>query len=376
MASLGILFANLGPYHVARVTGVSQCKALASWKTIAIELAREEEEYNWKINLENLSFSVITIANDKPLEQQNKIVLLFRLWQKLEITKPDVLCISGYARLPMIAALVWCKIHHSSAILMSDSTVGDAQRYQWREIFKSFIVRQFDAALVGGLPQAHYLHLLGFPQEAIFTGYDVVDNDAFHPQAISHNVSPLNNPYFLAVNRFIPKKNISFLLSCYSRYRDTTKSNSWDLVICGDGELRYEIEDKIHALGLEKNVYLPGFLQQNDLVPYFANAQCFIHASTTEQWGLVVNEAMAAGLPVLVSNRCGCFEDLVIEGVNGFGFDPCDQQQLTDLMLKISSGAVDLEGMGQASLQHIRNYSPEYFAQGVNQAIDYALAQP
>ncbi len=83
---------------------------------------------------------------------------------------------------------------------------------------------------------------------------------------------------------------------------------------------------------------------------------------------------MAAGLPVLVSNHCGCFEDLVIEGVNGFGFDPDDSQELTDLMLKMSSEEIDLEKMSQSSLEHIQKFSPDYFAEGLVQAVQYALA--
>ncbi|NEO65818.1 MAG: glycosyltransferase, partial [Moorea sp. SIO4G2] len=91
-------------------------------------------------------------------------------------------------------------------------------------------------------------------------------------------------------------------------------------------------------------------------------------------WGLVVNEAMAAGLPVLVSNRCGCFEDLVVEGINGFGFNPYDREQLTKLMFKVSSGEIDLDNISQAALQHIHKFSPEYFAQGLIKAVEYALA--
>lgn len=108
-------------------------------------------------------------------------------------------------------------------------------------------------------------------------------------------------------------------------------------------------------------------------MPYFAHAKCFVHASIQEQWGLVVNEAMAAGLPILVSNRCGCYEDLIIEGVNGFGFDPENQEELTNLMIKMSSGDVYLETIGKAHLQHIEKYSSDYFAQGLNGAIKFAI---
>jgi glycosyltransferase involved in cell wall biosynthesis len=177
----------------------------------------------------------------------------------------------------------------------------------------------------------------------------------------------------LAINRFVPKKNLLFLISSYAAYRQIAGNNAWDLVLSGDGQQRPQIEQLIAELGLSDVVHLPGFLQQNELLPYFVHASCFIHASIQEQWGLVVNEAMAAGLPVLVSNRCGCFEDLVIEGVNGFGFDPENSQQLTDLMLKVSSEKIDLAQKGNAALEHIQKFSPDYFAQGLMQAVEYAL---
>lgn len=210
--------------------------------------------------------------------------------------------------------------------------------------------------------------------DSIFLGYNVVGNESFRPDKINSLPAPLQKPYFLAINRLVPKKNILLLISSYAAYCEAAGSSAWDLVICGDGQLRSQIEKCITKLSIEGAVHLPGFLQQDELLPYFAHAGCFVHASIQEQWGLVVNEAMAAGLPVLVSNRCGCFEDLVIEGVNGFGFNPGNSQELTQLMLKMSSGEINLQKMGEAALDHIHKFSPEYFAQGLAQAVEYALA--
>jgi 1,2-diacylglycerol 3-alpha-glucosyltransferase len=235
-------------------------------------------------------------------------------------------------------------------------------------------VQGYKAALVGGKPQKRYLTKLGMRPEAVFSGYDIVGNEAFYPNKIQVLLNPLQKPYFLAINRFVTKKNLLRLLNSYATYRQGADSQIWDLVLCGDGELRPQLKQRITELGLENFVHLPGFLQQDELLPYFAHANCFIHASIQEQWGLVVNEAMAAGLPVIVSKRCGCFEDLVIEGVNGFGFDPENSQQLTELMLKISSGEVDLTAMGNAALKHIQKFSPDYFAYGLTQAVEYALS--
>ena len=82
-------------------------------------------------------------------------------------------------------------------------------------------------------------------------------------------------------------------------------------------------------------MHLPGFKPYDELPVYYALANAFVHASTTEQWGLVVNEAIASGLPVIVSNRCGCAPELV--NGNGFTFDPTNEHELTARLLEMAS---------------------------------------
>jgi glycosyltransferase involved in cell wall biosynthesis len=102
-------------------------------------------------------------------------------------------------------------------------------------------------------------------------------------------------------------------------------------------------------------------------------AGAFVHASTTEQWGLVVNEAMASGLPVLVSNRCGCAPDLVEEGRNGFLFDPYDVSGLADAMYSMAAERTDRVEMGLASQEIIAQWSPQNFAENLARAAERAL---
>jgi 1,2-diacylglycerol 3-alpha-glucosyltransferase len=364
--------ANYGPYHLARMAAfASQCKA-RQWQVFGIELARNEEEYPWETEVKDFPCEIVSVVNDTTLEKTNFFRLLFQLITTLNKTNPNVVAISGYARPSMLAVLCWCLWYRKPAILLSETTEFDDVRSGWKEIIKSFIITRFKAALVGGKPHNRYLIKLGMPSDAIFCGYDVVGNDVFHPDRIKSLPRPQEKPFFLAINRFVTKKNLPFLVSAYAVYRQLVGNCAWDLVLCGDGELRAELESQIITLELKDYIHLPGFLQQDQLLPYFVHAGCFIHASTQEQWGLVINEAMAAGLPVLVSNKCGCFEDLVLEGTNGFGFDPQNQSQLTNLMLKISSDEVDINRMGQAALAHIQNFSPDYFASGLLNAIEYA----
>lgn len=374
MTKVAIFFANYGPYHLSRIQGFSNLARKLDWQTIPLELTRSGIAYEWKTQVDNNSVPILSVLGDKEPEQVSFLQLIQRLEATLQKTQPDVVAIAGYFRAAMLGALLWCRYHKVPAILLSESKEDDAYRSWLSEKLKSLIIRNYKAALVGGQAHRRYLLKLGMSSDSISFGYNVVGNGVFSPEKNSHLPRPIKKPYFLSINRFILKKNLLFLLEAYAIYRLTSTSPPWDLVLCGSGQLLPEINENINRLDLADFVHLPGFLQQEQLLPYFAHASCFVHASLQEQWGLVVNEAMAAGLPVLVSNRCGCFEDLVIEGVNGFGFDPENLKQFTELMLKMSSGKIDLKKMSQASVEHIQKFSPDYFAQGLAQAIKYALA--
>lgn len=376
MLKLVVIFSNIGPYHRDRLLSLHQHCYPMGWELIAIELARHEADYEWEISLHDLPFKVISVLADELLEAVRFDKLLFRLYSYLSKIEPDAIAIAGYARPAMLASLLWSICHRQPAILLSATHERDTQRVLWREIIKRIFIKGYRAAVVGGIPQKKYLVKLGMKPEAIFLGYNTVGNSTFHPEQLQDLKNPHDRPYFLAVSRFVPKKNIKLLVSAYANYSKTVDPDRrWDLMICGDGELYREIERQIQDLNLESCIYLPGFLQQEQLLPYFAHAQCFIHASVREQWGLVVNEAMAAGLPVIVSNYCGCFEDLIVEGVNGFGFDPENSQQLTDLMIKTSSGELNLSLMGNAALVHIQKFSTDRFARGLIEAVQYARSR-
>src|SRR6185369_15110785 len=94
----------------------------------------------------------------------------------------------------------------------------------------------------------------------------------------------------------------------------------------------------------------------------------FVLASTSETWGLVVNEAMASGLPVIVSRRCGCARDLVAEGRNGFTFDPFDVESLTRQLQRMAAPDTDRAAMSRASREIIAHWTPALWAQNLQLA--------
>jgi glycosyltransferase involved in cell wall biosynthesis len=252
-------------------------------------------------------------------------------------------------------------------------------------MLKRLLVRSFGAAVVGGTPHAEYLQSLGMNSSRIFMGYDVVDNDHFSQGAeVARKRSNalrrelhLPERYFLACSRFAPKKNLLGLLEGFSLYRESVRHESaWDLVIVGDGEMRGRLEAKRVQLGLEGVAHLVGPRGYEELPGYYGLASAFVHASTVEQWGLVVNEAMAAALPVVISTRCGCAQDLVREGLNGYLFDPFDPKALAAVLRRMSEGQAHLSAMGRASREIISKWSPQAFSRAFRAASEIASAEP
>ena len=373
MPTICVLFSNFGPYHFARLEGFQKSAQPLGWNVIGIELSRIESTYAWRTETDTITFPFTTVIQDKSWEDVSFWTLVKLLSKSLSDNDIDVLVLPGYHTPILIYAMIWARFHGKRTILMLASKEDDKKRHFAFEYCKSLVIKNYQAALVGGSPQKRYLEKLVMPSDRIFIGYDVVDNDSFEKNKISRLKNPLEKPFFLTVNRFVGKKNLFWLLSVYADYRNQLGSKSWDLVLCGDGELSTQVHARIVELNLEKFVHCPGFLQRNEQLPYFAHAKCFIHSSTQEQWGLVVNEAMAASLPVLLSNRCGCFEDLLIEGENGFGFDPENAPQLLHLMLNVSCNTSDLTRLGDNARNHIEKFSPLLFGSNLVKAINLSM---
>jgi glycosyltransferase involved in cell wall biosynthesis len=119
--------------------------------------------------------------------------------------------------------------------------------------------------------------------------------------------------------------------------------------------------------GRGATVFLPGFRQIEELPRFYGTSDFFIHPATSEPWGLVVNEAMASRLPVLASTGTGAAADLVVEGVNGWIFNPGLKSALSELMIRVADlSSKLLWNMGEASWQTLEERCPlEAFGRGL-----------
>jgi len=378
---LAIFWHDLLPYHHARIRALStlgrereQCVQAFILCSSGLGQATDGEQASSE-PIKILSADPYTAGE---FSQRSKHQLL----QELDKFQPDAVAIIGYTGPVSRAALGWCRYHRRGAILMLSSHAADYPRVWWKEWPKRHLVRLYDAAIVSGKPQAHYAAQLGLPQERIVAGYGVVDNEFWGNAAVEtrrladhwRTHYGLPEHFFLTACRFVPKKNLAGLLEAYASYVAQKSEKPWSLVMVGDGELAGALRQQVADLGLTNWVHFPGYLPAPQMARLYGLASAFVLASDhAEQWGLVVNEAMAAGLPVLVSQVCGCVADLVIEGKTGFSFDPTNKLALPTLLATFSSGSLDLAEMGRNSQLRIQHYSPQKFAHNLFTAAELAM---
>lgn len=377
---------RIGPYHQARLEAAAALLAANQIKLIALEIYSASDEYLWENVSSTEKFHRYTLFPGIPARNISAPKLWQKIWGFLRHTQPAAAVLNGYSTLDSLGLLVGCRLRGIFPVLMSESKEDDSPRKILSEALKSLIVRQYGAALCGGTPHKAYLSRLGMPTQTIFDGYDAVDNQFFIQGSDAVRQAPQEHrrlpglqdprPFFLASGRFIARKNYLGLTQAYRRYREICQQSRlqpWRLVMLGDGPEWEALAREIAVHRLDHDIILAGVHPIKELLAYYGLASAFIHPALQEQWGLVVNEAMASALPVLVSSRAGCAKDLVEDGKDGLVFDPTNTAALGALMVQMSSGKVDLIAMGQAARQKIQAWGVERFAKNLLKALKIGL---
>jgi glycosyltransferase involved in cell wall biosynthesis len=361
---LVIHFVRFGPYHIARFRSACEVLAPLGWHVVALEIAGSDATYEWERETGGgEQWERVTVFPDGVFEKIPAGEMKRGIERELDRLRPDAVAIAGWGNVDARVCLDWCKRNEATSIVMSETRAADGRRVWWKEWVKSRIVRRFDAALCGGESHKRYLVQLGMPEGRVALGYNVVDNDFFKSRT-ADCASFIDGPYFLASNRFVERKNLGRLVEGYKLFQDSVfriqgaeKTGVWPLVLLGDGELRGELIARCVELGLKvaelQNlkldsykvktpaegglVFFAGFRQIGELRAFYAGAGAFVHPALEEPWGLVINEAMASGLPVLSSRNVGAAEELVVEGKTGFLFDPGNVNSIAECLFKMFS---------------------------------------
>jgi len=395
---LAVVWAQFGPYHVARLAALDRLSP-PHWKVIGIEMAGLTTTYEW-MRPAATGFKHRCLFPDAIAEQVDPVAIYRAALATFREERIDAVCVPSYWPLSSLAILLAAKCHGAATIMMNDSYAGTAKADGVEGWFKRLLVRSFDSAFIAGRLSKEYFSAIGLGEDRIFTGYDAIDNEYFirtsdraREQAdfVRRRIR-LPERYFLNVGRMVTKKNLTTLVDAYARFLGGNEDGGHPrLVLVGSGELEETIRRHCVRRGLQVSdcrnllyliddvpqgdVLFYGFRQVEELPVFYALAEAFILPSIEEEWGLVVNEAMASGLPVLVSSRAGCCPDLVEHGVNGFAFDPDSAEELAGFMKRIADDPSLREAMGARSRELIQSFSCENFARNCLRAAEAAVGQ-
>jgi len=322
--------------------------------------------FAWDISLLD-GYKHIFLKNSRPgIEVSDWRLDAPDLKSYLKSERYDAVLVFGWSKVLFWQAIWLARKHSIPLIQRGESNLNHAQSWfvkTAKKIIFPILFKQFKAFLAIGSLNAELYRHFGVPEEAIFTAPYCVDNDFFSERAAAQTETTqqlrrdlgigIDDTVFLFSAKFIDRKRPMDLINAASNYRATGKSH---VILIGDGALLETCRNEIAANKLT-NVHLVGFKNQSELPAFYATADVLVLPSEYETWGLVVNEAMACGLPCIVSDTCGAAADMILEGKTGFTYPMGDVQRLAELMMFMADNKEKCYEMGRYAANHVKNFS-------------------
>lgn len=317
---------------------------------------------NWNIPiLEGYSYEFVTNTSTKPGSDHFNGIKNPELIARIENFDPNVLIVYGWAYQSHLKGLRHFK-GKVPVIFRGDSTLLDNQSFIksiLRHVFLKWVYNHVDYALYNGTNNKAYFKKYGLKAKQLIFAPHAIDNDRFAEQKYAEVEalrSGLNiqesDILLLFAGKLESKKSPALLLKAFA----TLNNAKVHLLFVGDGELK---ETLVKDSSSMKNVHFIGFTNQADMPIIYQSCDLFCLPSQGpgETWGLAVNEAMACGKAILVSDKVGCAVDLVEPGYNGLLFKSGDINDLSEKLKMLTSSKHLLETYGSNSLEHIRNWN-------------------
>lgn len=334
-----------------------------------IEIAGKGSPYAFARKTEVCLDWVVLFPDNSPEHLQPSFIKV-QLFKVLNELMPDVI-IAGATAFPSGAlAVQWGLMRGAKVITFDDAKCEAVKRNLAVEFIKKSVYRGVDAMIYPAPDWQSTGIYWGFENEQLFYGLDVVDN-IYWAKPAKESIS--FGHYFVSVGRQIKKKNHMTIVKAYAKYRQSVGIDAYDLVLIGEGPEHEKLVKFVSEANLENCIHLLPFFTQEELPAIYQHAKALISSgSSSETWGLVINEAMAGGCPIIASVECGATNTLVKDGVNGYRFSCDDQEQLVKLMIKFHQLGFDRQNsMREASRKIISNWGLSRFANTCVSAIDY-----
>lgn len=377
MARVALLTEIISPYRIPVFN------ALAEDPRIELDVlffSETEARRSWRVHWEKIRFRYHVLWGFLigKRYQGGPIFLNPGILAALRRGRYQAIICFGYHHPTIWLALLWCRFSRARALLWSESTRRDERsENSFINGIKLYLLGCFDGCVAAGQSQVDYLRYLGVAAENIYVAPDAVDSDFFTTETeiirmqraeIKRSIG-VQGPIILCVGRLIDAKGIPELLDAFEQ---VTHEHQATLFLVGDGPDRERYQTVCRDRRM-KTVRFEGFQPQEELPRYYGIADIFVFPTRSDPWGLVLNEAMCAGLPVICSTAAGASSELVHVGKNGFLHEPRDMSTLKKHMVTLLADKALREHMGMASNSIISGFTPQKMAQGFGEALFQVL---
>jgi len=296
-----------------------------------------------------------------------KLSLAKQLFLEVWHTNADFVLLPGYHLPEYWIMLLAARLRGKAVGVFCDSTAYDRPHSFIKGLMKRIFFSQCDVFFGYGLRSREYLMSYGAPSKNIYFKCQAAalphDYDANTVLACRSASVVEHELRYLFVGRLSLEKNLSDLLHAFKKV--LLNYSKARLVVVGSGPLNTKLIVLAAHLGLDNSVEFAGAKNVDGLREEYLKACCLVLPSSSEAWGLVVNEALSYGCPVVVSHRCGCVPELVIEGETGFSFECGNVDELTAKMIEVPRVFSNTEATAQRCIGLIARYSPENAAQQI-----------
>jgi glycosyltransferase involved in cell wall biosynthesis len=364
--ALAVVYEHFCPQHVPALRRAQELFGESGWDLLPAEIAGRSGTYGWT-------------REDAPRPERWRCLFPGRrpraaaavraVLAFLRDTRPDVVAVNGWFDPVSWAVVLRRKSLGVRVVVVTDSTEADRRRTAWRESLKRTFLRRTAAAFAAGTRQAQYLRGLGVAEDRIVPGCDVVDNAHFAAARARRRPRRVGPAVLGTAARFVPRKNLEAALEAFAAVARRSPPGSLLWRVAGTGPGEEALRKRARATGAP--VEFAGFVPYAGMPGFYAGIDLLWVPSRSEPWGLVVNEAMAAGLPVLASAACGCVEDLLAAD-NGWTHPPGPAAALEEGLRRALADRERWEAMGRASAERIAQWGPDRYASGLLRAAGIA----
>lgn len=301
---------------------------------------------------------------------------------RLRQLRPDAVLVNGWVAKTCLQALRACRRLGIPCMVRGEANLLRS-RAVWKHLAHRILLRQYSAVLAIGSANRDFYRFHQYPEDRIFSAPYAVDNVWFAAQAADRSscrgalrtafgLAP-DATVFLFAGKLENKKRPLDLLKALSLLPPESAARA-QILVAGDGPLRSTCE------GVARDQRLPvafaGFLNQSRLPDAYAAADCLVLPSDAgETWGLVVNEAMASGLPAIVSDQVGCHPDLILPGKTGRVFPCGDLSSLAHRLAEMANDPARCRDMGCTAQSHVSAYSVDTATAGIVAALRFLKSE-